>query len=207
MASIFAAYGEVSAALAELMTRADYVLQVREAEVQVELMPETRFASVTKVTADTVISLGSTLAVTTSLRVGQTEDRDVGLALSVPETLLPGLYQLEVGSVAALGDDAGWIGGPETFFDLIGVDNFEGEDEGEEMLDDVFARLNKPDENVLLKARLTFVEPIQSEEGLDQFLPPDAFPPGPSAPISTQEAVDLFLQGIQSLAIEVVEEK
>ena len=82
--------------------------QMREATVQVELIPETRFASVTKVTADTVISLGSTLAVTTSLRVGQTQDRDVELALSVPETLPAGLYQLEVGSVAALGDDWGW---------------------------------------------------------------------------------------------------
>lgn len=213
VASIFAAYGEVSGALAELMTRTDYVLQMREATVQVELIPETRFASVTKVTADTVISLGSTLAVTTSLRVGQTQDRDVELALSVPETLPAGLYQLEVGSVAALGDDGGGIGGPETLFGLVSVGNFEGE--GEETLDEVFARLNKPDGHVLLKARLTFVEPPWLEwgegegedppdGGLDAFAPPGAFPPAPPASISTQKDVALFLQGIQSLEIEVV---
>ena len=216
VASIFTAYGEVSDALAELMTRTDYVLQMREATVQVELIPETRFASVTKVTADTVISLGSTLAVTTALRVGQTQDRDVELALSVPDTLPAGLYQLEVGSVAALGDDGGGIGGPETLFGLVSVGNFEGE--GEETLDEVFARLNKPDENVRLKARLTFVEPPGlvewgegegeglPEGGFDEFLPPDAwFPSAPPAPISTHKDVDLFLQGVQSLEIEVVD--
>ena len=112
VASISNAYGDVSDALAALMTRNDYVLQVREAAVQVEVIPETRFATVAKVTADSVVGLGSTLHVITSLRVRLaplprgTEDRKVELALSVPDTLPPGLYQLEVGSVAALGDAA-----------------------------------------------------------------------------------------------------
>lgn len=266
LASIYNAYDDVSFTLEELMTRNDYAVHVREAEVQVAVMPGTRFAIIEQVTADSVVSLGSELNITTALRVGRTEDREVALALSVPDTLLPGFYQLEVGSAALLGDDALLFGPPPDYF------------EGEESLDDVFARLNKPDENVLLKARLTFLAPpepelppelppeFEGEEGegmpeegetegeggegegqeepegegdpdgdgdgdegdagengededgegeegapeggFDDFPPPEAFPPGPPpappAPISTQQDVDLLLQGIQFLEVEVV---
>ena len=249
LASIFDAYGDVSFALEELITRYDYAIYVREAEVHVEVIPETRFAILTKVTADSVVSLGSTLNITSSLRVGRTKDREVELALSVPDTLFPGFYQLEVGSAALLGDDAFLFGPPPSFFGA------------EESLDDVFARLNKPDENVLLKARLTFLAPPlpppppdfppefeggegegegegEPEEGdgdegdegesegegdegeggeggegepegdFGEFPPPGAFPPGPPfsppAPISTQEDVDLLIEGFKILEIEVV---
>ncbi len=239
LASVYDASGDVSFALEELLTRYDYDLQVREAEVRVEMIPETRFATVTKVAADTVVSLGNALDITTSLRVGRRIDRKVELALSVPDTLPPGFYQLEVGSTAALGAND-W-----------GFDDFESE----EALDDVFARLNKPDENVLLEARLTFVspplpepppeleegelegegegEPEEGEGGEGEAEEPegeeepegaeepegeegeleggfDAFPPSsppfaPPEPISTQEDVDFYLEGIQTLDIEVVE--
>ena len=255
LASIFDAYDDVSFALVELMTRNDYAVYVREAEVQVEVIPETRFAIVTEVTTDSVISLGSTLNITTSLRVGRTEDREVELALSVPDTLFPGFYQLEVGSAATLGPDELLFAPPQ-----YGPPT-------EESLDDIFARLNKPDENVLLKARLAFVAPPlpppppelppegegeegdgegngepegeedgeesgedepeggegevgedegeegdgiegEPEGGVDELPPPGAGPPGPPppppAPISTQQDVDLLLQGIQFLEIEVV---
>ena len=215
LASIFNAYGDVSSALAELMTRYDYALHVRAAEVHVEMIPETRFATVAKVTANAVVTLGNTLDITTSLRVGRRINREVELALSVPDTLPPGFYQLEVGSAALLGDDALLFGPPPG-------------PPGEETLDDVFARLNKPDENVLLKARLTFVAPPlpeappepppeleggegepegegegEPEGGVDEFPPPGP-PPGPPAPISTQEDVDLLLEGFKILEIEVV---
>ena len=267
LASIFDAYGDVSFALEELITRYDYAIYVREAEVHVEVIPETRFAILTKVTADSVVSLGSTLNITSSLRVGRTKDREVELALSVPDTLFPGFYQLEVGSAALLGDDAFLFGPPPSFFwaeeFLFGPPpSFFG---AEESLDDVFARLNKPDENVLLKARLTFLAPPlpppppdfppefeggegegepegegegEPEEGggdegdegesegegdegeggeggegepegdFGEFPPPGAFPPGPPfsppAPISTQEDVDLLIEGFKILYVEVV---
>ena len=70
LASVYEASSDVSFALEELLTRYDYALQVREAEVRVEMIPETRFATVTEVAADTVVSLGNALDITTSLRVG-----------------------------------------------------------------------------------------------------------------------------------------
>ena len=227
MTSIINAADDLSFTLSELMTRNDYALQVREAEVHVEMIPEPRFAIVTKVAADTVISLGNTLDITTSLRVGRRIDREIELTLSVPDTLPLGFYQLEVGSVAELGDDAGGGGEPETFFGPLAVFDDFGD---EETLDDVFARENKPDENVLLKARLTFVSPPkeeilpelrpglegESEEdfenvpevGIDVFPAPEEYvlPFSSPAPlfISTQEDVDLSLEGIQTLLIQVV---
>ena len=233
LASIFNASGDMSFALEELTTRLDYAVYVREAEVHVELIPETRFATVAKVMADTIITLGSTLDITTSLRVGRHRDREVELAISVPDTLPAGFYQLEVGSAATLGDDVG--GGDDPFFGPVPFNGFGSE----ETLDDVFARLNRPDENVVLKARLTFVAPPEPEEfpepppefaggesegepengedaggegepegGFDEFPPPGAFwdelPPA-LEPISTQEDIDLVLQGIQTLEIEVEE--
>ena len=214
---IFDAFADLSFVLSQLMTRNDYAVQVREAEVRIELIPEPRFAKVTEVAADTVVSPGSTLAITTSLRVGRRRDREIELALSVPDTLPVGVYQLEVGSVAALGEDSG--GGDEPLFGLFGPT---GDFGGDETLDDVFARVNEPDENVLMKARLTFQMP--SEEG--GFPPPpdsgdgsqiglgglanfvDLFsdPGGSAATVSTQEEVDLFLEGIQTLRIQVVED-
>ena len=274
LASIYNAYDDVSFALSELTTRLDYAVYVREAEVQVEVIPGTRFATVEQVLTDSVIGLGSTVNITTALRVGRTEDREVELALSVPDTLWPGFYQLEVGSAATLGPDELLFAPPQ-----YGPPT-------EESLDDVFARLNKPDENVLLKARLAFVAPFpppppppelppelppegegegdgepegegdgdegdegeegeesegedgegdpegeegepegeegdpegeegepegeegEPEGGFDESPPPGAFPPGPPppppGPISTQQDVDLLLQGIQFLEITVV---
>ncbi len=252
LASIFNAYNDVSFALEELTTRLDYAVYVREAEAHVEVIPGTRFATLGQVMADSVISLGSTLNITTALRVGRTEDREVELALSVPDTLWPGFYQLEVGSAATLGPDELLFAPPQ-----YGPPT-------EESLDDVFARLNKPDENVLLKARLAFVAPLppppppelppepeggegepegegdesgeddseggegeevedgeseegegegedgegEGEDGFDELPPPGATPPGPPppppGPISTQQDVDLLLQGIQFLEITVV---
>ena len=193
--AIFSAYNDVSFALSELMTRDDYAMQIREAEARVELIPENRFAVVAEVAADTVVSLGSTLDITASLRVGRTSDRAVELALSVPDTLPAGFYQLEVGSAATLGEDISWGTEPVRF--PFG---------GEETLAAVFARLNKPDENVRLKARLTFVSPPIPPEGEDVELP--EFPPFdpflPPAPFSTQEDVGLWLQGVQIRDIEVV---
>ena len=142
------ASGDLSFALTELMTRNDYALQVSDAEVHVEMIPEPRFAQVVEVSADTVISLGSTLPITASLRVGRRADREIGLELAVPDTIPPGIYQLEVASGATLVDDEG--GGDFGFF---GPPGFGGD---EEKLEDVFARLNEPDENIVLKARLTF---------------------------------------------------
>ena len=267
LASIYNAYDDVSFALSELTTRLDYAAYVREAEVQVEVIPGTRFATVEQVMTDSVFGLGSTVNITTALRVGRTEDREVELALSVPDTLWPGFYQLEVGSAATLGPDELLFAPPQ-----YGPPT-------EESLDDVFARLNKPDENVLLKARLAFVAPFpppppppelppelppegegegdgepegegdgdegdegeegeesegedgegdpegeegdpegeegepegeegEPEGGFDESPPPGAFPPGPPppppGPISTQQDVDLLLQGIQFLEITVV---
>ena len=249
LASIFGAYDDVASALEQLTTRLDYAVYVREAEAHVEVIPETRFATVAKATADSVTGLGSTLNITTLLRVGRTEDREVELALSVPDTLFPGFYQLEVGSAATLGPDELLFAPPQ-----YGPP-------AEESLNDVFARLNTPDGNVLLKARLAFVAPFpppppppelppelppegegegeggpegegdpegegedgegedegegedgegedgEPEGGFDE-PPPEAFPPGPPppppGPISTQQDVDLLLQGIQFLEITVV---
>ena len=198
---VFAAYDEVGFALAELMTRNDYALEVRAAEVQVEIIPETRFASVTEVAADTIISLGSTLDITTLLRVGRVRDRQIELALSVPDTLPVGSYQLRVGAAASSADDALSFDSSESLSSA----------EGAETLDDVFARLNKPDDKVRLEARLTFVSPPAPEGGEEDGEFDDFFggfdpfsPPPPPASIATQEDVGLLLEGSQTLAIEVV---
>ena len=201
---------DLSDVLGQLMTRTDYALQLREAEIHIELVPESRFAKVAAVAADTVVSAGSTLAITTSLRVGRRSGQEVELALSLPDTLPVGVYQLEVGSAATLGDDEFEFFGSGGMFD--GLD---------ETLEDLFARVNEPDKNVLLKARLTFVMPSEedalkdplpdlgegSEVGVDELLDfaMDLFPSSdPAATISTSREVDLFLAASQTLQIQVV---
>ena len=78
-----AAEGDLWFALSELMTRNDYLLRVTEAEVEVEMIPEQRFAQVVEVAADTVAALGSDLDVTASLRVGRRADREFRLELAI----------------------------------------------------------------------------------------------------------------------------
>ena len=78
---IFDAYSDLSSVLSQLMTRNDYALQLREAGVRVEVIPEPRFAEVAQVTADTVVSAGSTLEVFALLRVGRRSDREVDLSI------------------------------------------------------------------------------------------------------------------------------
>ncbi len=213
---IGAASGDLSFALSELMTRNDYALQVAEAEVHIEMIPEPRFAKVVEVSADTVAGLGSTLAITASLRVGRRADREIGLELAIPDTIPPGFYLLEVASAANLVDDEGGD------FGFFGPPGFGFGDE--EKLEDVFARLNEPDENIVLKARLTFSAPPpppeipEGEPGSEGEAPGDVpdtgpgdiwffgdfFPPDGSLPTaSTEQEVGLYLEGTQSIEIEL----
>ncbi len=186
--------------LSQLMTRNDYAVQMREAEIHVDIFSESRFAKIVGVAADTVASAGSTLSVATSLRVGRREDREIEMAFSIPDTLPAGVYQLEVGSAATLGPDSGGGGGgPFGFSDPFGRD---------ETLEDFFVRVNGIDENVILKARLTFVMPFEESASPDSL--PDPPPRGPrgienaTAPVSMEKDVDLFLEGSQTLQIRVV---
>jgi len=186
--------------LSQLMTRNDYAVQMREAEIHVDIFSESRFAKIVGVVADTVASAGSTLSVATSLRVGRREDREIEMAFGIPDSLPAGVYQLEVGSAATLGpDSAGDGGGPFGFFDPFGRD---------ETLEDFFVRVNGIDENVILKARLTFVMPFEESASPDNL--PDSPPRGPrgientTAPVSMEKDVDLFLEGLETLQIHVM---
>ena len=197
------ASGDLFFRLIGLMDRDDYVLRVREAEVHVEVISEPRFAKVVHVAADTVVSPGDRLAVTVSLRVGRRIDRKIELTLSVPDTFSAGVYQLEAGSVAALQDDS-------PLLRSIGRGEPVDDEPDEETIDDVFARLNRADQNVLLMARLKYVTPLE-ETGSVDFPPPgsgpgDVFPPQDQVPVGTvsaQQDVDLFLKGTSSLRIKV----
>lgn len=202
---IFNASADLGEILLQLLTRTDYALQMREAEIHIDILPESRFGKIVAVAADTVISAGSTLSVATSLRVGRREDREIEMAFSIPDTLPAGVYQLEVGSAATLGpDSAGDSVDIFGFFDPFGSD---------ETLEDFFVRVNGIDENVILKARLAFVT-----SGEESDLPPDSFGgqnesdlpldflglQSPTAPVSMEKDVGLFLEGLETLQIRVV---
>ncbi len=180
---IFNASTDLGEILSQLMTRNDYAVQMREAEIHIDILPESRFAKIVGVAADTVVSAGSALSVATSLRVGRREDREIEMAFSIPDTLPAGVYQLEVGSVATLGDADGG-GDPFGFFDPFGSD---------ETLEDFFVRVNRIDENVILKARLTL-------SGEDSFFGGQ----NTDTIVSMEKDVDLFLEGSQMLRIYVV---
>ena len=163
-------------------------LGVQEAEVRVEVIPESRYAKVVGVAADSVHrrrrgSRGHGLPARGAQdRPG---DRDGPPPAGGPGSA--GAYRLEVGSQRLLGEtdlgggdfggDLGWL-----FTELEG---------GEETLEEVFARLNGPDENVLLKAQLTVGDPFSVDS--------------PPAPVTIQQEVDLYLAGTASLEVEVVE--
>ena len=177
------AFSDVSSSLSRLMTRDDYALQVTDAGVHVEVIAEPRYARVFDVSADSVISPGDTLAVSALLRVGRRIDREVELALAVPDSFPAGVYLLEAGSAAA-------------------GDRFPRDP----TLDEVFERVNSKDDNVVLKARLTFQMPLEAPG--DSGSPPGRGGGGPrrTAPptASAQKDVDLVLQGSESLSIKVV---
>ena len=207
------AAGDLSDILFRLLTRDDYAVQMREAEIHIDLLPESRFGKIVAVDADTVISAGSRLSIRTSLRVGVREDREIELALSIPDPFPVGVYQLEVGSVATLGETAG-----DTGFDLFGVPGLVGPEDEKETLDDIIARANRRDEHVFLTARLTPSSAGPPPNGQPPDFPPTAGPSSNDQPpdfpfpggqntdaiISTEKEVDLFIQGSQMLRIRVV---
>ena len=202
------AYGDLWEAFYPLIWRDDQTLHVREAAARVEVIPENRFAAVVEVAADSVVSLGETLTVTASLRVGRRLDREIELALSLPDTLPAGVYGLQVGSAASLAGAPGGGGG------IFGPDGF-GPDDGDETLEDVFARVNEEDGNVQLKALLTYERPLDdlaggeeaSGDGPDWGFEDFLFPGGPDLPsVSTQEDVGLYLAGVRTARVKVAAE-
>lgn len=197
--------------ITQLMTRDDYELELREAEVHLELLAESRFAKVTAVAADSVVRVGSALPIETSLRVGRLRDQAIELALSIPDELPVGVYRLEVGSVAALsraepfGASGGF--GAETPLGPTEAPSAPSSAESDETLGEFFARVNAPDEHAILKAQLTFVRPLAdgADEGAGIGAGAAGFPfLAPEPAVSTQQAVDLALKGSQALEIRVV---
>ncbi len=209
---IHTAFADMSFTLAGLVTRADYALQVSDAGVRVEVISEPRFAQIVGVTADTVMSAGDSLAVTASLRVGRRIDREIDLGLSLPDTFPAGIYRLEASSAAALEDDASGGDGPP----LLGFFGPSNGFDGNETLEEAFSRANARDDNVAIKARLTFA--MSLEAVADSTVAPGAGfigaltgglvgegipPPGPTPTVSAQKDVDLFLDGSASLSVRV----
>ena len=191
---------DLADALQKLLHHQDDTLTVREAEVRVEVLPEARFAKVTGVAADTVVAPGDMLTVTTTLRVGRRNDREIDLVLSLPDPLVAGAYKLEAGAAVLL-DDPDAARGGSFFGDLFGAPA----PDAEETLEDVFARVNEEDRSVLLKARLT---PLLEEPGFegDGVTGVGPGPAGESAMVSTREAVGLVLTGTASTRVRVVVE-
>lgn len=172
------ALSDVSSALSRLMKRDDYALQVTDAGVHVEVIDEPRYARVFEVSADSVISPGDTLAVSTLLRVGRRIDREIELALAVPVSFPAGVYVLEAGSAAA-------------------GDRFPRDP----TLDEVFEWVNSEDRNTVLEARLTFDMPLGPPGGQR---PPPGRGGGVRPTVSARKDVDLVLRGSESLSIKVV---
>ena len=161
---VSAAFGDVSDALFQLMTRDDRALQVGSAEVQIEMAPEPRFAVVAEVAADTVVSLGSDL--------GHHHLPAGGQAPGPRHRACPrrARHPAHRVSTSSRWDPLPHWGttreGEATLrFGFFGPG---GGFNGDESLDDVFARVNGPDIKVILKARLTF----QMPSGNGGFSPP-----------------------------------
>ena len=167
-----------------------------------------------EVTADTVAGLGSTLTISTSLRVGRRLDRKSGWRLAIPDTIPPGFYRLEVASAANLVDGRG------RGFRVLrtaGI-RFSETRESSRMF---FVRLNEPDENIVLKARLTFSAPPPPPEIPEGEAPSDVpdtglgdipffgdsfLPMAPLPTVSTEEEVGLYIEGTQSIEIQLTVE-
>ena len=118
--------------------------------------------------------------------MGRRIDREIELALGVPESFPPGVYGLVLGSAAELA--AG--GGP-------GFGRFPRD----ETLEEAFERLNGEDNNVVLEAFLTFDMPFGPPGGQGR---PPGQGGGPRPSTSVRKEVDLVLRGSESLSIKVV---
>ena len=186
---------DIARVLDELVLRDDYALDVQKADVLVEMFPESRFAQIVEVSADSIISPGTSLDVVVGLRIGRRVDREITLSLEIPDTLVLGSYQLEVGSLATLGDET------ETFLSSIvnqpGLTHWEDR----ESLEDVFARVNGEDKNVVLIAQMTISNPLLEDKSADPGVPRgDIMPPlfdieKPEVMVTVQQAVELILHG------------
>ena len=181
-----AAVCELSHVLGQLVMRRDHALQLRSAEARIELIPEPRFATITAIAADPLVSQGSTLSITTSLLVGGMQEQDIELAFDIPDTLPAGRYQLIVGSAAEL---AGVSEG-EDCRDDEPFGSFSSSDDSDidEPLNDIFAGANKPDQHIILEAWLTGRSPATSGHI-----------------ITMRKNVDLLLEGVYTLSLSVEE--
>ena len=169
------------------MIRRDNALQLRSAEVRIELIPAPRFATITAIAADSYVTQGSTLSITTSLSVSGMQEQDVELAFSIPDTLPAGRYQLKVGSAARLAgvSEENDCRDDEPF----GFFSPSDDSRNDKPLDEIFARANKPDGHIILEARLIALNPAAA-----------------GTVITMQKDVDLLLEGVHTLKITVEED-
>lgn len=186
------AFFDLTRVLDELVLRNDYALDVQEADVLVELFPESRFAHIVNVTADTMISPGTLLDVVVGLRVGRRVNREITLSLEIPDTIVAGSYSLEVGSLATLEDESEPL--------LRSIDN-QPQEEDRESLEDIFARVNGEDKNVVLKAQMRISDPLLEDIGADPRVPGGGIVPPPfdiakpEVMVTVQKTLGLILQG------------
>ena len=129
--------------LQEIVTHEGYVLPIEEAEVSIEVIPDSRWARVTGVSADTLLTPGTSLTVRVSLRVGRSGEKEVELDLLLPDDLVPAVYQLEAGPIEEEVEVF-------TLEELV----FRNEPDVYETFEEILARMNEEDQAVILQARL-----------------------------------------------------
>ena len=129
--------------LQEIVTHEGHTLPIQDAEVSIEVIPDFRWARVTGVSADTLLTPGTSLTVGISLRVGRSGEKEVELDLHLPDDLVPAVYQLEAGPIEEEVEVF-------TLEELV----FRNEPDVYETFEEILARMNEEDQAVILQARL-----------------------------------------------------
>ena len=142
---IIEARGSLGFVLGELLNRDDYQLSVKSAATRVEVIPEHRYARIMGLSTKATATPGEELEVTVDLRVGRTENKDLSVLLTIPESLERGVYSITVSS-AEVEDDG--------LFGDVGPISITPGDGPTETLEDAFEKVNEIDGNVILQAVL-----------------------------------------------------
>lgn len=148
-----------------LVTNRELPLEAKEIIISIEMVDSLLVGQIIKIKADTLATAGDILPVGVMLKVGLLGERWVNFEIALPDTLPPGVYNIEVSSSDMVyGEPV-----PEGEFERVWPDTNVSL---EPTLEELFQRVNQEDKKTVLQVRFSLRSPDM----------PTSYPTYPPAP-------------------------
>lgn len=177
-----------------LMGRPDITLLPQEVRMDVTVLDSPLYAYLTALKSDTLATIGTNLTGQVSMVVARSRIETVQFTLPIPDTFVPGIYQLVAESV-----------------DRGSYSNEKNPDDSDDGIEEVFRIINRPDSTTIVNVRLSFKQedklPVPTPSDSTSAPAPEITPDYGAMSVSVFKETGYVLSNQKSVEVHLVGKK